>query len=73
MTNTGNVTLGSIQVDDPLVASVDCLATTLAPSAQTTCTRRTLTQADLDAGQLNSAAVSATPPHSPIVVTPRSP
>ena len=70
VTNTGNVTLGSIQVDDPLVASVVCLATTLAPSAQTTCTATyTLTQADIDAGQLlNSAAVSATPPHSPIVV-----
>ncbi|MGV8848839.1 MAG: beta strand repeat-containing protein [Propionibacteriaceae bacterium] len=70
VTNAGNVTLAVIQVDDPLVASVLCSATTLVPGAQTTCTATyTLTQADIDAGHLlNSAAVSATPPHGPIVV-----
>ena len=38
VTNTGNVTLDSVAVDDPLVGAVSCPVTTLAPGASTTCT-----------------------------------
>ncbi len=64
VTNTGNVTLSSIVVDDPVVGTVSCPATSLAPSAQVTCTATyTLTQADVDAGhRANAATVSGTPP-----------
>ncbi len=64
MTNTGNVTLTSVGVDDPKVGSVSCPDTTLVPGASTTCTATyTLTQADVDAGQVaNTATVSGTPP-----------
>ena len=50
-TNTGNVTLTGIAlVDDNSDAAPVCLATTLAPSAATTCTAtHTFTQAELDA------------------------
>ena len=51
VTNTGNVTLTGIAlVDDNSDAAPVCLATTLAPSATTTCTAtHTFTQAELDA------------------------
>ena len=50
VTNTGNVTLDSITVDDPMFTTVDCPVTTLAPGADTTCTASyTRTQADVDA------------------------
>ncbi|MGL5811402.1 MAG: beta strand repeat-containing protein, partial [Nocardioides sp.] len=68
VTNTGNVTLDPVSVDDPKVAgngqSVTCPVTTLAPAAATTCTATyTLTQADVDAGQvINTATASGTPP-----------
>jgi uncharacterized repeat protein (TIGR01451 family) len=66
VTNTGNVTLTSIVVSDPLpgMSAVSCPAATLAPSASTTCTATyTVTQADLDAGAINNTATAAgTPP-----------
>ncbi len=64
VTNTGNVTLTGVTVDDPLVGAVSCPVTTLAPGASTTCTATyTLTQADVDAGTVdNSATASGTPP-----------
>ncbi len=65
MTNTGNVTLTGIVVDDPLVGTVDCPTTTLAPTESTTCTATyTLTQADVDAGVVdNTATVTGTDPN----------
>ena len=64
VTNTGNVTLTGVTVDDPLVGPVSCPVTTLAPGASTTCTATyTLTQADVDAGTVdNTATVTGTPP-----------
>ena len=64
VTNTGNVTLHAVAVNDPKVAPVTCPVTQLAPQAQTTCTGTyTITQADADAGHVaNSATASATPP-----------
>ena len=65
VTNTGNVTLTGITVDDPLVGAVDCPVTTLAPTESTTCTATyTLTQADVDAGVVdNTATVTGTDPN----------
>ena len=65
VTNTGNVTLTGIVVDDPLVGAVDCPVTTLAPTESTTCTATyTLTQADVDAGVVdNTATVTGTDPN----------
>ncbi len=64
VTNTGNVTLTGVTVDDPLVGAVSCPVTTLAPGASTTCTASyTLTQADVDAGTVdNLATATGTPP-----------
>jgi uncharacterized repeat protein (TIGR01451 family) len=64
VTNTGNVTLTAIGVDDPTAGAVSCPTTVLAPAATTTCTATYhLTQADVDAGHVaNTATVSATRP-----------
>ena len=64
VTNTGNVTLDQIAVDDPMVGTVSCADTTLAPDGSTTCAATyTLTQDDVDAGQvINLATVAGTPP-----------
>jgi large repetitive protein len=66
VTNTGNVTLaGPVTVSDPLIAAaggvVDCPAGPLAPLASMNCTSTyTVTQADIDAGQIvNTATASA--------------
>src|SRR5690606_850075 len=68
VTNTGNVTIGDLVVSDPLLAVAPvCPVTTLAPGASTTCTGSyTLTQADIDNGEVvNSATAGGTPPASP--------
>jgi uncharacterized repeat protein (TIGR01451 family) len=66
ITNTGNVTLTGVDLDDALVAftNATCGATTLAPGAKTTCNvNYTLTQADIDAGSVsNSAHACGDPP-----------
>src|SRR5580765_6721996 len=65
VTNTGNVTLSGIVVNDAqLDAAATCAATTLAPGASTTCTgTHTITQAEVDAGHVaNSATAGGTPP-----------
>ncbi len=68
MTNTGNVTLTGVSVADPRTG-FSCVVGTLAPGAvATTCTggaplttSRTITQADVDAGNLlNTATVAGT-------------
>ena len=58
------MTLTLIGVDDPKVGPVTCPVTSLQPTASTTCTKTyTLTQADVDAGQVvNTATASGTPP-----------
>ena len=65
VTNTGNVTLTGVTVDDPKVGTVTCPVTTLAPAASTTCTATyTLTQVDVDAGHVaNTATVTGTDPN----------
>ncbi len=62
--NTGNVTLTGIDVSDPQINVVTCVATTLIPGASTTCSGSyTLRQVELDAGSFtNSATVSANSP-----------
>ena len=71
VTNTGNVTLTSVHVTDPMpgLSAITCPATTLAPGASTTCTATyTTTQADLDRGSIaNTATASGTPPTGPAV------
>ena len=65
VTNTGNVTLTGLVVNDAqLDAAAICPVTTLAPGASTTCTgTHTITQAEVDAGTVdNSATATGTPP-----------
>ena len=57
VTNTGNVTLTHIDVDDPMfsLSSISCPTTTLAPAATETCTATyTTTQADVDRGSIRN-------------------
>ncbi|MBT8192095.1 MAG: hypothetical protein KJP22_01740, partial [Acidimicrobiia bacterium] len=62
--NTGEATLTSISISDPLTGPVTCPQTTLDPAASMTCTvSYVVTQADLDAGAINNtASVSGTAP-----------
>ena len=64
VTNTGNVTLNPVSVEDPLLAAVPCPQTELAPTATMTCEATyTITQADVDAGLvLNNATAFGTAP-----------
>lgn len=67
VTNTGALELHGLQVSDPKLGAVSCDATTLAPSASTSCTAPayTITAADVTAGTVdNIATVSALPPGS---------
>ncbi len=60
MTNTGNVTLHSIAVDDNKLPDVMCPETTLAPTEFETCTAiYTTTQADVDAGGITNMATAS--------------
>ncbi|MGC3994262.1 MAG: tandem-95 repeat protein [Propionicimonas sp.] len=59
ITNTGNVAVTGVGVDDTLLTGEACAATTLAPGASTTCTAGayTVTAADVTAGKVvNTAA-----------------
>ncbi len=77
VTNTGNVTLGALNVTDTLTAPgapanlspISCPATALDPQASMTCTATYATsQDDLDAGSVqNSAIVTGTPPRGAAV------
>ena len=71
VTNTGNVTLTSVRVTDPMpgLSAVTCDTTTLAPLASETCTATyTTTQADVDAGSItNTGTASGTPASGPEV------
>jgi uncharacterized repeat protein (TIGR01451 family) len=81
VTNTGNVTLTSVAVQDtqaPPAGSLDgpvtCPDTTLAPGDSVTCTATyTVTQADVDNGSVDdSATASGTPPSGPAITSPAS-
>ncbi len=69
VTNTGNVTLGSIALVDPKVGSVSCPDDTLAPGVTMACSADyALDQDDIDAGEvLNTAAVFGTDPGGTVV------
>ena len=69
VTNEGNVTLTSVGVTDPLIASISCPQTTLDPDESMTCTGSySVTQADLDAGVINNVATAeGTDPNSTVV------
>ena len=71
VTNTGNVTLTSVAVTDPLpgLSVVSCPGSTLAPAAAMTCTGTyTVTQANVNAGSIvNTATAAGTPPVGPPV------
>jgi large repetitive protein len=58
--NTGNVTLSSITVSDPLIPSLSCTIATLAPAASNaTCSGSYIvTQADFDAGSISNTATA---------------
>ncbi len=64
VTNTGNVTMTAVSVNDPTASGITCPATTLFPGASTTCTgTHLITQVDLDAGSvMNTASAVGTPP-----------
>ncbi|QIM17820.1 hypothetical protein G7066_02350 [Leucobacter coleopterorum] len=66
LTNTGNVTLTGVGVDDPKAGAVTCPTTTLAPGENVTCTADspyTVTEGDvLAGGVVNTATGRATPP-----------
>jgi hypothetical protein len=66
VTNTGTTTLTGISVSDNRVATVSCPSSSLAPSANETCTGSyTTTSADVAAGSVtNTATASATGPVS---------
>ena len=72
VTNTGNVALTGIVVNDAqLDAAAVCPVTTLAPSASTTCTgSHTVAAAEVAAGYVhNSATATGTPPSGPNVTS----
>lgn len=65
VTNTGNVTVDEIEIDETAfsgtgtVSAISCPETVLAPGEDTTCTATyTLTQADVDAGEVTNTAVA---------------
>jgi uncharacterized repeat protein (TIGR01451 family) len=76
VTNTGNVTVTAVRVDDPKAGAVTCTETVLAPGESTTCAafqQYVVTQADVDAGSVDNVATAAgTPPTGmePVVSVP---
>jgi uncharacterized repeat protein (TIGR01451 family) len=76
VTNTGNVLMSGIQVNDTMtgLSAINCPASALAAGASETCTASYVTtQSDVDAGRiLNSATAQGTPPGSstPVVSPP---
>ncbi|WP_327687191.1 DUF7507 domain-containing protein [Streptomyces sp. NBC_00467] len=80
VTNTGNVTLTSVDVEETAFTGTGpapqaaCPGGTLAPGASMTCTATyTVTQADFNAGSVtNTARATGTPPTGPVVTTPLS-
>ena len=82
VTNTGNVSLTSVAVNDPTIGPVTCPtpSPSLAPGDSVTCTAdtpHTVTQGDIDAGQVTDTATATgtgvrggeSPPSDPSTVT----
>ena len=76
VTNSGNVTLHSVGVTDPMpgLSAVNCPTTTLAPGISETCTATyTTTQADVDRGSIANTGTASRHPadrfgcHRPII------
>ncbi|WP_162584022.1 DUF7507 domain-containing protein [Variovorax sp. PBS-H4] len=62
VTNTGNVTLSNVSVDDPKAGAVTCPVTQLAPGQNTLCSADALyvvTQADVDGGVVTNTATAS--------------
>jgi uncharacterized repeat protein (TIGR01451 family) len=61
VTNTGNVTLSSLEVKDPMLASVTCPVTSMVPGAMVLCTGSPYTVTDTDAarGWIRNTAVAS--------------
>lgn len=62
VTNTGNLTLHTVSVVDPMpgLSAITCPKTTLAPGESMPCTATyTVTQADVDAGQVDNTATAS--------------
>jgi len=56
--NIGNVTISDIVVDDPLIPSLSCPTDVLVPTQSLTCSGTyVVTQADIDAGQIDNSLV----------------
>jgi uncharacterized repeat protein (TIGR01451 family) len=76
VTNTGNVTLRDIKINDllPGLSAVACPSATLNPAKDMTCTASyQLTQANANAGKVtNTATTSGTPPSGARVTSPPS-
>ncbi|MFZ2753339.1 MAG: OmpA family protein, partial [Lysobacteraceae bacterium] len=73
VTNTGNVTVTGLTINDAqLSAAAVCPTTTLAPGATTTCTgSHTITQVEVDAGTVvNTATATGTLPGGGTTVSP---
>ena len=57
VTNVGNVAITALAVSDDKIATVNCLTTSLALGAATTCSASyTITQADIEAGSVTNTA-----------------
>jgi uncharacterized repeat protein (TIGR01451 family) len=73
VTNTGNVTLTGVTVNDTLsgLSAVSCPSTTLTPGQVITCTAGYVTTlADMRAGSIvNTGTATGSPPHGPAVVS----
>jgi uncharacterized repeat protein (TIGR01451 family) len=76
VTNTGDITMSGLVVNDPKVGAVTCPATTLAAGAVTTCSSSayTITAADATLGSVNNTATATgtTPDNVPVTTTPSS-
>lgn len=59
VTNTGNIKIAGLAVTDPKISAVTCPVAALAPGEVTLCTGSyVLTQADVNAGQVDNTAVA---------------
>ncbi|MFT4305468.1 MAG: hypothetical protein QM604_01105, partial [Microbacterium sp.] len=76
VTNSGNVTVDTVAIDETSfsgtgeLSAITCAATTLAPEESTSCTATyTVTQDDIDAGEITNTAVATGTDPSDVTVT----
>jgi len=74
LTNSGQLTLTSVQVDDPSIEGVACPVTVLDPGASITCSSvDTVTTSDATAGEIvHEATASGVAPNGDVVVSSKS-